>query len=189
MRFRECCFGMLFMVMPVSFAKGGAGSRLCDSIHLPSALRNRLESDFASWKTQAVTDLSTYAKQRWRSEKPLACPGIVAGRLQTAEHDTYVLLLVSRNGSDNAYRLVAFVPSDNAGSYVPQLIEQWDKGGSSHYFVHTIQLDKVFSPTWVRKLHVKVSQGVLFVDAAESEYGAEVYFWADGKYRHESIDY
>jgi hypothetical protein len=176
---------MLLVLVLVSSALGDDGSHLCDPNQLPPAVQSQLEKDFTSWKIQQPTDLSSPARQRWHSETPLACPGIVAGHIQSAGQNTYVLLLVPRSGATQAYRLVAFGPR----TYTPDFIERSDQGGSSQYFIHEVQIDKVFSAKWVGKLHVKAREGFLFVDAAESEYQADVYFWADGQYRHEPIDY
>jgi hypothetical protein len=180
---------MLLVLVLVSSALGDDGSHLCDPNQLPPAVQSQLEKDFTSWKIQQPTDLSSSARQRWHSETPLACPGIVAGHMQSAGQSTYVLLLVPRNGGSQAYRLIAFSPGNNVRTYTSDVIERWDQGGSSQYFIHGIQIDKVFSAKWVSKLHVKAREGFLFVDAAESEYEANVYFWADGHYRHEPIDY
>jgi hypothetical protein len=181
---------MLLVVLSVSFARGDDGSSLCDTNRLPPAIRNRIKKDLVLWKIQQPADLSASARKRWHPETPLTCPGIAVGHIRSAAHNTYVLLLVSESGTDQGYKLIAFGPSDDdARAYDPQIIEQSDKGGSSHNFIHAIQIDKVFSPEWVGKLHVKVRQGILFVDAPESEYEVDVYFWADGQYRHEPIDY
>jgi hypothetical protein len=61
--------------------------------------------------------------------------------------------------------------------------------GASNYFIRRVHIAKVFSTEWVKKLKVASKDGVMSVDAAENEYGVDVYFWTDGQYRHEPIDY
>jgi hypothetical protein len=69
-----------------------------------------------------------------------------------------------------------------------ETVDQRDKGGAANYFIHRVPIAKAFSAEWVRKLKVAAQDGVKSVDAAENEYGVDVYFWADGQYRHEPID-
>jgi hypothetical protein len=52
-----------------------------------------------------------------------------------------------------------------------------------------VQIAKVFSAEWIRKLKVTAKDGVMSVEAAENEYGVDVFFRANGQYRHEPIDY
>jgi len=56
-------------------------------------------------------------------------------------------------------------------------------------FIHQTQIAKVFSIEWTRRLRVTAKDGILFVDADESEYETDVYLWTGDKYRHEPIDH
>jgi hypothetical protein len=40
-----------------------------------------------------------------------------------------------------------------------------------------------------RKFQPQATEGILMVDSAEHEYEADVYFWPNGRYRHEPVDY
>src|SRR5258708_7008170 len=55
---------------------------LCDLKSLPENARKRLTEEFSSWKIQESRNLSKQARERWKSEKPLACPGIAIGQFQ-----------------------------------------------------------------------------------------------------------
>src|SRR5258708_25676912 len=57
---------------------------LCRLESLPEDIRGSLQRNFSAWKIQEPTDLSPHARERWASERPLACPGIAAGHFQNA---------------------------------------------------------------------------------------------------------
>jgi hypothetical protein len=152
-------------------------------------LQNRLKADFPSWKVQEPSNLSQRARDRWRDEKPLVCPGIASGQFESKNQISYAILLVPAKNPDSAYRLLVLTPGVGSSANSLRVIDQWDKGGASYNFIHTIQISKVFSKEWIRKLQLKTNEGILTVDSGENEYGVEVYFLANGQYRHEPIDY
>jgi len=89
---------------------------------------------------------------------------------------------------DTAYKLLVFTPSASQPRDAVTVVDQGSRGGAADFFVHVVPINRFFSPEWVRRLHVKTGEGFLFVDAGESEYEADVYYWADGQYQHEAID-
>lgn len=161
----------------------------CNVEQLPAELQTRLKSDFAPWKIQDSSSLSLHARPRWQGEKPLACPGIAVGEFKRPSQISYAVLLVPSGNPDTAYRLIIFTPSDGASPTTLETVDEWDKGGATNNFIHSVRIAKVFSPEWVRKLNVKTKDAVLAVEAGENEYGVEVYFSSGGHYRHEPIDY
>lgn len=161
----------------------------CSLDTLPAEFHVRLDADFTSWKIQDSSSLSSQAKARWQDEKPLGCPGVAVGEFKRSNQVSYAVLLVPAGNSDAAYRLVVFTSSGGASPGTLETIDQWDNGGAANNFIHSVRIAKVFSPEWVRKLNVKTKEGVLSVDAGENEYGVDVYFWSDGQFRHEPIDY
>jgi len=154
---------------------------------LPLQLQNRLKREFTTWEIQEVANLHPRAKGRWGDQKPLECPGIAVGRFEGVDN-TYAVLLVPANKPDAAYKLLVFNPGAGKPADTLRIVEQWDKGSAGNYFIHRIKIKDFFSPEWVRKLHANARDGILFVDAGEKEYEADIYFWADGHYRHEPID-
>jgi len=178
--------GLLFAITATP-AKANDESSLCSLDALPVELQNRLKREFATWKIQEAPNLRARAKGRWGDQKPLDCPGIAVGRFEGADN-SYAVLLVPTDNPDTAYKLLVFTPDASKPADTLKSVEQWDKGGASNYFLHQIKIKDFFSPEWVRKLHVKTKDGILFVDAGETEYEADIYFWADGRYRHEPID-
>jgi hypothetical protein len=177
----------LFLAIAVSPAKGNDEPSLCAPTALPSELQIRLRQDFAKWKIQEDSNLRPRAKGRWGSQKPVECPGIAVGQFEGADN-SYAVLLVPADSPDTAYKLLVFTRDANQPAETLRIVEQWDKGGASNYFIHQIKIKDFFNSGWVRKLHVKTKDGILFVDAAETEYEADIYFWADGQYRHEPTD-
>jgi hypothetical protein len=165
----------------------------CTLESLPKELQGRLKTEFASWRIQDLGDLSVTAKERWEGERrtpgrtePL-CPGFATGYFKT-DQLSYAVLLVPNEKPDAAYRIVIFTPSGGTTPGSLDIADQWDKGGAANYFIRGVRIAKVFSAEWLKKLKVAARDGVESVDAAENEYGVDVYFWADGQYRHEPID-
>ncbi len=170
-------------------AQSESRSSLCRLQVIPAELQNRLKADSPDWKVQDPTNLSQAARGRWRDEKPLTCPGIAVGRFVSVDQNAYAVLLVPKKNPDSAYRLLVLTASVGSSAESLRVVNQLDKGGASNNFIHTIQVDKVFSKEWIAKLKVKITYAILAVDSGENEYGAEVYFWADGQFKHEPIDY
>jgi hypothetical protein len=164
-------------------------ARACTLNLLPAEMQRQIKNDYSSWRLQDVTNLSANAKERWQSEKPLDCPGIAVGQFETMNQKSYAVLLVPDSKPDAGYRLLVYTPNENHSPEALRIIDQSDKSGASNFFVHEIQIAKVFSSEWVKKLRVTTSYGILFVGAGTSEYEADVYFWAGDKYRNEAIDY
>ncbi len=116
------------------------------------------------------------------------CPGVAVGSFESNDTTSYALVLVPIGNPDSAYRFVVFTPGSSASANEFRVVEQWDKAGASNYFVHKIRISRAFSSEWVRKLHAKARDGILFVDAADTEYEADVYFWTGNQYQHEPLD-
>jgi hypothetical protein len=162
---------------------------LCSPSTLPAELQDRLKADFVSWKIQDVSNLSRQARERWQSENPVRCPGLAVGEFERANQASYALLLVPSKKPDAAYRLLIFTPGEGNSPSVLRNIVEWSKGGAANNFIHSIRIAKVFSPEWVSKLDVKTKEGLLFCDSGENEYEVDVFFWSEGQYRNEPIDY
>jgi hypothetical protein len=166
----------------------------CTLESLPDEVQVRLKTDYSSWKIQNLSSLSAEAKAQWQGEKRSPgqtepeCPGIAVGEFKTSQL-SFAVLLVSIEKPDAAYRLLIFTLS---GSNTPGSLEtadQWDNGGVANYFIRSVHIAKFFSAEWVKKLNVAARDGVMSVEAAKAEYGVDIYFWANGKYHHEPIDY
>ncbi len=179
------CFGTI-LTTPVA---AEAESLVCTLTLLPTEMQRLIQINYSSWRLQDVSNLSANAKERWQSEKPLDCPGIAVGQFENMNQKSYAVLLVPANKPDTGYRLLVFTPNESHSPEAFRVVDQSDKIGASNFFVHQIQIAKVFSSEWVKKLRVATKDGILFVDAGISEYEADVYYWAGDKYRYEAIDY
>jgi hypothetical protein len=159
----------------------------CNLTTLPVELQKRLKTNFSSWQIQDTANLTKNAKERWQSERPLACPGIAIGKFESPTRTSYALLLVPLSKPDSASRFLVFTP-DNEVQGGLTIVESFDGPGAANGFVRTVALNKVFSADWRRKLNVGGPEAILFVDAGLDEYEADVYFWSEGKYHHEPLD-
>ena len=163
---------------------------LCKLESLPSDLQDRLRVKFGSWKVQEAADLSAHARKRWEAEKPLECPGIVVGKFKNTNDPTYAILLVSRDHSVSGYKFLIFSPKADQNIYEMIMIEQSnDNAVAVDLFLHTEKISKFFSETWRKKLQVQTDVGILFACAGDEEYETDLYFWSNGSFRHEWIDY
>ncbi len=168
-------------------AKGSPNRTPCSSEALPASIQDQLKTDFASWKIQEAGDLSASARKRWESMKVRECPGIAVGEFESA-NKAYAILLVPLSHPDMAYRFLVF-SGDEGQPYHRLLVEKWGGAGAANYFVDKVQIADFFSGAWKRKLHVAAKDGILFVDAGETEYEVDVYFWSDDRYQHQPVDY
>ena len=188
-------FVLVFLAGEIGICPTAVATKVkpCTLESLPDELQVRLRTDYASWKIQDFSSLSPKAKARWHGERPHPgqmepdCPGIAVGHFKT-DQLSFAVLLVPIDKPDAAYRLVIFTLSGGTAPGSLVTADQWDNGGAANYFIRRVHIAKVFSTEWVRKFKVTAKDGVMSVEAAENEYGVDVYFWANGQYRHEPID-
>jgi hypothetical protein len=147
-----------------------------------------LKAQFSSWKIQEPDNLSERARESWESDKPAACPGLATGRFQGSTESSYALLLVPIARPDAGYRFVVFSREVGQAEYRFDLVEQWDGAGASNYYVHKVRTRDFFSQESKRKFNANMPEAILFVDSAENEYEADVYFWTNGRYDHQWVD-
>jgi len=160
----------------------------CNLASLPSDIQSRLKKDFGSWKIQESENLSGNARETWVGRKPLVCPGIAVGLFQDAKSSSYALLLVPVSQPNAGYRFLVFSRKAGEPSYEPTVIEQYDDHGSSNYFIRRVPISEFFGAESTRKFQVQATEGIEMIDSAEQEYGAEIYFWSNGRFRREPVD-
>jgi hypothetical protein len=176
---------MILLVGQSTLVRGA----VCNSSALPSDITKHIKNEFSSWKIQEPTDLSPRARGRWEAEKPLECPGIAAGRFEGANRLSYAVLLVPVGHADGGYRFLIFSRKSSQPSYEVTVVEQWDGGGAANYFIHRVRISKFFDAQSRKRFQAQTIEGILFADSAEKEYEIDVYFWSNGSYKHEWVDY
>jgi hypothetical protein len=169
-------------------AKPSEGRSFCKPESLPPDIQSRLKEEYGSWKIQEPTDLSPRAHERWESEKPLACPGIAVGQFENAKTSSYAVLLVPQGHTDAGYKFLVFSPKTGQPSYEMRAADSGDSG-AANFFIHKVRISKFFDEPSRRKFQVQMSEGILLADAAEKEYETDVYFWSNGSYQHQPVDY
>lgn len=174
---------------PALSPKVSQETSVCKLGAVPSGIQNVLKEKFGLWKVQEATNLSSHARQTWESKKPLECPGIAVGQFEGSKMPSYAVLLVPVDHPDGGYRFLAFSRKTGQASYEMAVVEQSDDRGASNYFILKIPVSKFFNEESKRKFHVQATEGILMVDSADNEYEADVYFWANGRYQHEPVDY
>jgi hypothetical protein len=163
---------------------------LCNLMILPLEVQSFLKDKFGLWKIQESTNLSANARKRWEAEKPLECPGIVAGQFKNTNGPAFAGLLVSRDRSVFGYKFLIFSPRIGQTSYEMTVIEQSDANDVAvDLFIHTARISEFFNKKWRYKLKTQTNVGLLFACAGKDEYETDLYYWSEGAYRHEWIDY
>jgi hypothetical protein len=170
-------------------ASADESSALCKMGTLPPDVQGHLRGEFGSWKIQVPTNLSTRARERWKSEKPLECPGIAVGRFEKDKTPSYAVLLVPQSHSGAGYKLLVFTPQTGQSPYEMRVVEQSSDSGAANLFIHRVPISKFFDEESRKKFQAQTSDGILFADAAEKEYETDIYFWANGSYQHQPVDY
>ena len=189
---------MLLMIAGLTFDQTGSPSPLgpspteasnCNLGSLPSDIRNHLTSNFSSWKIQEPENLSEYARKTWADKNPPGCPGIAVGLLQSARTPSYAFLLVPVDHPDAGYRFLVFSRKAGKPSYEAEVVEKSDEHGASNYFIRNVPVSRFFNEKSKRKLQVQATDAILMVGSGEKEYEADIYFWSNGGYRQEPVDY
>lgn len=162
---------------------------LCKSRPLPIDVQRCLRSKFGSYKVQEPSDLSLNARERWQAEKPLRCPGIAVGQFTNSRVPSYAILLVPRSHLDFGYKLLIFNSRIGQPSFEMRIIEHSGESKPRSLFIRAISISRCFDERSRSKFHVRTSEGILFVDAGEQEYETDIFFWANGTYKGEPIDY
>jgi len=162
---------------------------LCRFDSLPTAIQHRLKQEYGSWRVQEVADLSQQAHARWESEKPLECPGIAAGHFENTQRLSYALLLVPLPNADAGYRFLVFSQRRGQSDYDAEVLDKWDEAGAANYFLRGKPVGKFFDEASKTRFHANSSEGILLFDSAEKEYEVDVYYWSDGHYKHDPVDY
>jgi hypothetical protein len=170
-------------------ARAAEGPTPCNLGSLPLDIQKSLKGDFGSWKIQEPENLSEHARKTWADKKLPGCPGIAVGLFQSAKTPSYAVLLVPVNHTDAGYRFLAFSRKTGQPSYETTVVERSDDRGASNYFIRKVPISKFFSEESKRKFQVQATEGILMVDSADQEYEADVYFWSNGRYRQEPVDY
>jgi hypothetical protein len=182
-------FVLSMLFFPVGMIRANQISDLCRLKSLPADIQNQLKDNYRTWKIQGPSDLSLRARERWESEKPLACPGIAFGYFESAKSLSYAILLVPTGRPDGGYKLLIFGQKPNEAVYEVREVGSLDQNGASNYFIHRAPIGKFFDEASRKKFQAHTMDGILLVDSAENEYGVEVYFWSGGRYRYAPIDY
>jgi hypothetical protein len=174
---------------PPPFVANSAEGLSCNLGSLPSDIQNLLKREFGSWKVQAPESLSDHARKTWEGKKPPACPGIAVGLFQGAKTPSYAALLVPVDHPDDGYKFLVFSRKTEATPYETILVEQSDDHGASNYFIRKVPIIDFFSAESKKKFQVQATEAIMMVDSAEQEYEADIYFWSNGSYRHQPVDY
>jgi hypothetical protein len=114
--------------------------------------------------------------------------GVAIGRFDGAAAPSYAVLLVSTDHPKTGNRFLIFGSTAGQSRHELRLVERDETAEAGNFFVRTIQLGEFFSQQWIEKLGSAVKAGILFLDAAEQEYEADVYYRTQGRYQHEPID-
>jgi hypothetical protein len=165
-----------------------ASSTPCSTVSLPAGVQKRLSEEFKSWSVQLPDHLSTLARERWKSEKPLECPGIAAGHFEQSKMMSFALLLVSREQTKPGYKFIIFTPAQDRSSYEMTVLDE-SSDDAADVFIHRAAVGKFFDRQSLTKFQVEASELVLFADAGEKSYETDVYFWGNGRFQHQPVDY
>jgi hypothetical protein len=180
---------ILSAALPLGQQTVGKRPSLCQPDSLPSPIQHRLRAEYGSWRVQDVANLSQRAHERWESEKPLECPGIAVGYFESAQTRSYALLLVPVGNADAGYRFLVFSQKTGESDYEVRILDKLDGSGATNHFLCGTPIGKFFDEASKKRFHARTAAVILLFDSAENEYGVDVYYWSDGHYKHDPVDY
>ena len=141
------------------------------------------------WKILEAGDLGEIAREKWMSEKPLACPGIAIGNFDSGNMRSYAVLLVHQNHEDTGYKLLVFGHETGQLSYAMKIVEQSPNSAAGSFFIHAAPIRKVLDEPSRKKSQTRARDGILFIDAAEKQNPTNLYFAASGSYQRQTINH
>ena len=81
-----------------------------------------------------------------------------------------------------------FTPVRDKVSYNMTVLDE-ATDDASDVFIHREQVAKFFDQKSIAKFRVDADELILFADAGEKNYETDVYFWGNGGFQHQPIDY
>ncbi len=185
---RLILFVALSSTMLAAQSKPKAVPDVCQLDTLPRQLQHNLARHYGAWRIQEPKDLNPRSRERWEAERPLECPGIASGQFRGTKELSYAVLLVPVEHSSTGYMLAVF-NDRTAGPSGMTIVDQQKEAKSACCFIRKVLISSFFDAASLKKFRVEAQEGILLIDAGESEYEADVYFWADRKYQYQPVDY
>ena len=159
----------------------------CGEIELPTKVKEQLNTTYPTWTVQNHQSLSKTAVSRWSSQKPMGCPGAIEGEFLPDGTRAYVLIIVPREDHDSRYRLV--IMREVVGQdFRPEIIETSEVPGASNYFLQKVRTSDYFNHEKAKRFKPQAKESFLIFDAAEQEYGVELYFWSERRFQTSPVD-
>ncbi len=189
---------LILLLQPLAFCQQAAGTSranrsdipatLCSTGSLPPGIQKRLAEEFKPWSIQQPERLSEPALERWKSERPLACPGIAAGHFEHSKMTSYALLLVSAAETNPGYKFIIFTPEHDRPAYRMTVLDESPEDAHD-IFIRREDVGKFFDRQSITKFRVDANEIILFADAGVNNYETDVYFWGNGSFQHQPVDY
>jgi hypothetical protein len=156
---------------------------LCSDV-LPQTVTKALAQNFADWTIQSPSNLSPSAEERWKSEKPAACPGLARGHFEDGSKTSYAVLIVDASNQGSAAKLLLF-----SGSSTDMKVLEDTATGGKDLFIHAALASRFFDKKSSAKFGVRAPKAVLLFDAGSNEYETDIYFLTANGFRHEPVDH
>ena len=64
-----------------------------------------------------------------------------------------------------------------------------NESGAANYFLRGMPIGKFFDEASKKRFRAHTADVILLFDSAEEEYEVDVYYWSEGRYRHDPVDY
>lgn len=75
------------------------------------------------------------------------------------------------------------------GRYRLREAEASKSADSANFFVRSVPLSRFFDLSAKRKFNIASPGGILLVDSGRDEYESDIFFWSDGAYHSQPVDY
>ena len=149
--------GSAFGQGPSEPAKGTATRGACQHL-LPVEVSRTLSQQFSGWTVQSPDALISAARERWRAEKPLGCPGIASGRFTSAKSVSFAVLVVGGGENREEAKLLVFVGA--GASFHVAVLDRISSGASNH-FIHGTKVHQFFDVVSARPFRVASTDSIV----------------------------
>jgi hypothetical protein len=150
----------------------------CTEAAVPTPVREVLRSKFALWRPKQVSDIDEDNRQFWlKGPNAKACPGIAVGHFESSVSLSYALLLVPKSDPNGGHKLVVFSKEQANDTYAWKLLDHAEGETYSGLVISKAEPGK-YEDLDGKPVHIRLD--ALYVEWMEK--GAQLYYWAGGRY-------
>jgi hypothetical protein len=178
-----CAFTLTCAPFPVAEAQ----ENTCGVAELPAPIQGLLKNNFPAMRPKQLSDMGADDQKIWRKAHERDCPGIAVGHFENKDQLAYAIMLVAKSEPTAGYKVGIFSKAASGDSYAWILLNQVE-GHAGQVDSSGLAIFKVPPGKYSDSLGSKTIHTML--DGVGLEWmkgGADLFYWAGGKYQKLNI--